>query len=149
MTLIVLTAVYLAVVLLHDGVPLGRLNDLERQRELQPLRSRVLVELGNVLPIVAVLVLAILFPVGRLPLGAAIYIGAYIVVFAVLVWLSWYGPYLLGSTREREAAARHEYGRTVQILPARGAHIRPNLLHVLLHLLFLAVAIAAAIRIFT
>jgi hypothetical protein len=145
MLLIVLTALYLVVVLVHDLVPLGRLNDIARQRE-QPLPARLLVEAGNVVPIVAILVLALVSPSGRLPVGAAVYIGLYIVVFAVLAWLSWYRPYLFGSTPEREAAAAQEYGRTVQILPARGTRIRPNLMHVILHVLFLATAAAAVAR---
>jgi hypothetical protein len=139
MLLIVVTAVYLLYVLVHDWAPLFPLNDMERQRE-QRLRLRLLVELGNVLPIAVLVVLAILYPDGRLPLGAAIYGGAYIVIFAMLAWLSWYAPYLLGSTAEREAAAEHEYGRTTQVLPRRGTRIRPNLMHVVLHALFLVMA---------
>jgi hypothetical protein len=145
MTLIVATAIYLGYVLVHDWVPLGRLNDMERQRE-QPLRTRLLVEVGNVLPILALLIVAIVFPTGPLPWGAALYAGLYIVVFAVLAWLSWYGPYFFGTTSERETAAAYEYGRTVQILPARGTHVRPNLMHVGLHVLFLVVAVCAIWR---
>jgi hypothetical protein len=145
MLLIVVTAAYLIVMLVHDWVPLGPLNDLPRQRE-QPLRMRLLVEAGNVLPVAAILVLAAVFPTGRLPLGASIYLAAYIVIFAVLAWLSWYRPYLFGSTPEREQAAAHEFGRTTQVLPRRGTRIRPNLMHVILHVLFLAVAVAAVVR---
>ena len=80
--------------------------------------------------------------------GPAIYAGLYIVAFAVLAWLSWYRPYLRGSTPAREASAAHEYGRTVQVLPPRANRIRPNLMHVILHLLSLAVAACAVGRFF-
>jgi len=143
-----LTAIFLVYVLIHDWVPLGPLNDIERQRE-QPLSTRILVEIGNVLPIVVLLTLSLLFPTGPLPAGAAIYAGLYIVAFAVLAWLSWYRPYLRGSTPAREAAAAHEYGRTIQVLRPRANRIRPNLMHVILHLLFLAVAACAVGRFFT
>ncbi len=147
MVLIIAVAVYLASLVVHDWVPMFRLNDLERQAA-HGIRPRVLAFLGNTIPVVVLLVIAILFPMGRLPLWASIYAGLYIVVFLVLVWLSWYQPYLFGTTPERERAAAHEYGRTVQVLPVRGTRVRPNLTHVILHLLFLIVAVLLVLRMF-
>jgi hypothetical protein len=147
MALIVVTVIYLVSVLVHDWVPMFPLNDLVRQSE-HPIRIRALVELGNVLPIGVILVLAVIFPEGRLPLGASIYIGAYLVIFAALAWLSWYQPYFFGTSPARESASAREYGRTVQVLPSRGGRVRPNLVHLVLHVMFLAVAIVALTRIF-
>ena len=50
----------------------------------------------------------------------------------------WYLPYLLDTTAEKKQEYRRYYAATRQILPERGDHPRPNLLHVIFHVIFVA-----------
>jgi len=135
------------VVAVHDWVPLGRLNDLSPENQ-PPRGTRVAASVGNIVPVVALFVIAIVWSDRPLPLGAAIFAVAYIAVFVVLMWLSWYQPYFFGASEQRERDAEREYGGTVQVLPRRGTHVRPNLMHVILHVLFIVVAIGFLVKIF-
>lgn len=70
------------------------------------------------------------------------YVTRYWMVYCAVTVLSaigmWYVPYFLDTTEEKKEEFRRFYAGTRQILPERGDHPRPNLLHVLFHVLFVA-----------
>ncbi len=134
MPLILSSAALVVVLLVHDLVPLGRLNNVAHRRADGD--GTVLTTVGNLAPAVAAFAVALTWPSGPLPLGAGAYLVVYLVAFVVLAWTSWYGPYLFGTSEEREAEAEAEYGPTLQLLPRRGTHVRPNLMHLIIHALF-------------
>jgi len=48
----------------------------------------------------------------------------------------WYVPYFFGATDEQKRFYSQIYAGTRQVLPPRGENPRPNLLHLLFHILF-------------
>lgn len=48
----------------------------------------------------------------------------------------WYLPYFFGASEQKQGEYRKFYQGTRQVLPARGDNPRPNLLHVLFHVVF-------------
>jgi hypothetical protein len=71
----------------------------------------------------------------------------YCAITVVSAVFMWYVPYLFGASAKTKAEYQQMYARTWQILPRRGDNPRPNLLHVLFHVLFLAtLALALLIR---
>jgi hypothetical protein len=68
------------------------------------------------------------------------FVGNYWMIYCAVTLASaiamWYVPYLFGTTEERKRDYSGMYAGTRQILPPRGDHPRPNLLHVCFHVLF-------------
>jgi Na+/melibiose symporter-like transporter len=50
----------------------------------------------------------------------------------------WYVPYFWGASSEKKEEYQRYYAGTHQLLPPRGDNPRPNLLHLIFHVLFLA-----------
>ncbi len=128
-----------------DWIPLFPLNDLAAA-QAGGFGRRLASSLGNTLPVALVLATFIAYFNQPFPLWATAYDLFYVVVFLVLVWLAWYGPYFFGTKSEREVEAMREYGKTVQCLPKRGNNVRPNLAHEILHILFILSALSLALR---
>jgi len=67
-------------------------------------------------------------------------VGDYRVIYCGLTLLSaitmWYVPYFFGADEKKKGEYSRMYAGTRHIFPARGDNPRPNLLHVLFHLLF-------------
>ena len=57
----------------------------------------------------------------------------------------WWVPYFFGASEETKRDYLAMYARTLQILPRRGDNPRPNLAHILFHLLFLSTLVLAAL----
>jgi hypothetical protein len=70
------------------------------------------------------------------------YVDRYWLIYCAIALVSaiamWYLPYFLGCSEARAGEYQRLYAGTRQILPARGNHPRPNLLHVIFHLVFVA-----------
>jgi hypothetical protein len=68
-------------------------------------------------------------------------VGDYWVIYCGLAVLSavtmWYVPYFFGADEKKKGEYSRMYAGTRHIFPARDDNPRPNLLHVLFHLLFL------------
>jgi hypothetical protein len=56
----------------------------------------------------------------------------------------WYVPYFFGTTEERKREYEQMYSGTRQVLPKRNDNPRPNLLHVLFHVLFVTNLVLSA-----
>ena len=70
------------------------------------------------------------------------YVDRYWLIYCALTPISavamWYLPYFFGCSEAKIDEYQRLYAGTRQILPARGNNPRPNLLHVIFHLVFVA-----------
>ena len=80
------------------------------------------------------------------------YIYRYWAVYCAVTMLSavamWYVPYLFGASAETKSQYAEMYRGTIQVLPPRGENPRPNLFHLLLHVLFAATLVLSVILLF-
>ena len=129
--LIALQAFHVMFLLLHDWVPLPPWNDVEAQRATDPLRKRLWTTALSAAPYVLLLALT-LREAGALsrPLLLWLWVG-YGVLFAGEL-RAWWVPYFLVADPERAARYRALFGRTRSFLRERNG-VRPNTLHVVLH----------------
>jgi len=122
--------------ILQDWIDLFPLNDIAHLKQSMSLTSRRLMIVGNSLPAIIALILALIYGGQPKPLGVALYWAAYLGSVIVLMYTMWYKPYFFGATAEQRQEYALAYGRTHQILPSRGDNPRPNSFHVILHVLF-------------
>ncbi len=135
--------VYVTVfVALHDWLPLGRFNDVKAVRATEPVGRLIAVTILSTLPFA---------------LGAAesvMHISGFPDWLTIFLWISygvaaygllrtWWAPYLLFHEPERAARYQAMHGRTHAFLPIRNG-IRPNTLHVTVHLSILAMLVDLA-----
>jgi hypothetical protein len=138
--LIALQAYVVAFIALHDWIPLGSLNDVSGVHSADSRGKLIAVTVLSTAPFAVGLAGTIAYAPGRLPgwlvwwlwlsYGAAIY-GAF---------RAWWGPYLFGGSPERVARYHTMFARTHAFLPERNG-IRPNTLHVTLHVALVAIVI--------
>lgn len=122
---------------LHDWIPLGSLNDIKAVRAANQFHKLVAGTLISLAP----------FAIGLA--GSAIYFGrAYPAWLLSWLWISygllfigeltaWWIPYLFRPEAERAARYQVMFGSTHAFLAERNG-IRPNTLHVILHIMTLA-----------
>ena len=122
---------------LHDWIPLGTLNDVKAVREANPGRKLVSGTFISLIP----------FTIGLA--ASAIYLGRthpewlfwWLWISYGLLFLgelkAWWIPYLLHSEPDRAARYKVMFRDTHAFLPERNG-IRPNTLHVILHVATLA-----------
>jgi hypothetical protein len=131
--LFVLQAFQVAVLWLHDWLPLGGLTDPAAARRADGFSKLVQTTLIQSIPYSVLLYYSWRHLAGPLPqwLSIALWV-AYGVLFLGEL-RAWWLPYLL--IREPRRAERYQalFGRTHAFLPAHNG-IRPNTLHCLLHL---------------
>jgi hypothetical protein len=129
---------------LHDWIPLGTLSDVKAVRATYPVRKLIAGTVISVTP----------FAIGLG--GSAIYFGraypawlfwwlwiSYGLLF-VGGWTAWWIPYLFHSEPERAARYQVMFGSTHAFLPERNG-IRPNTLHVILHILTLTTLVVLGV----
>lgn len=129
---------------LHDWIPLGPLNDVKAVRAENPGRKLFIATLVTVIPYAFGLA------------ASAAYLGRpYPAWLIAWLWLSygflflgelraWWLPYLLVPEPARAVRYQAMFGRTHAFLPARNG-LRPNTLHVILHLATLATLVLLAV----
>ncbi len=129
---------------LHDWIPLGMLNDLKAVRATYPRGKRIAGTLISFIPFVIGLA------------ASAIYFGrVYPAWLFWWLWISygllffgeltaWWIPYLFHYEPKRAARYQVMFGATHAFLPERNG-IRPNTLHVILHLLTVATLIVLGV----
>lgn len=132
-TLFALQLLQVLFLALHDWVPLGRLNDVERVRAEDSAGKLAATTAVSTAPF------AFGFAASATCLGHP-YPGwmkqwllvSYAILFAGEL-TAWWLPYLLGASEKRVRRYEVMFGRTLAFLPERHG-IRPNTLHALLHL---------------
>lgn len=94
---------------------------------------------------------AVVFALGFWGKPCPRYVCSYWVAYCAVTVLSaigmWYVPYLFGAAERKKLEYAQMYAGTYQVFPARGDNPRPNLLHVIFHILFVVnLALAVMIR---
>ena len=132
----VLIVVQFVLVTFHDLVTIPGWSRGDRVREVVGTRRLWAITLANGLFPGFAALLALQFAQARPPTWALSYWWIYCAVTVGLAAWMWYVPYVFGTDPERSNEYARMYEGTHQLLPARGDHPRPNLLHVLFHVLF-------------
>ena len=130
--LVSLQSLQLLVLLFHDWVPLGRLNDIRAVQAAHPRRLLLLgTAVSSLLPGIG-WILSLSHHNGPWPAWLAGYlVFAYLFLFTGEIE-AWWAGYFFGYRADRAAGYRAMYGNTIAFLPPRHG-IQPNALHVLLH----------------
>jgi hypothetical protein len=138
--LIALQTFHLLFLLLHDWVPLGRLNDVSAFQKSTTAPQKALSLLVPSIPVVIGLGFTFLSITHALSISFRITLSA-IYGFLFLGELeAWWIPYAFGTSAERVARYQALFGATHSFLPDRHG-ITPNTLHVALHTATLATLI--------
>lgn len=138
--LIALQVFLVAFLLLHDWIPLGRLNDTAAVRTVNPGSKLLLATVISTSPYVVGLVATIDYVRTGHPHWVALYLW---ISYAVLFFgelSAWWIPYFFGTTPQRIARYKSMFGNTHAFLQERNG-TAPNTLHVALHVLTLATLI--------
>ena len=124
------------IILLHDLVEIPGWSHTSQMQAVLGKRKLWSITLANsVFPGIAV---AFAWYFWNRPRPA--YVDRYWLIYCSVTFLSavamWYLPYLLGAPEAKKDEYRKLYAGTRQILPPRGNNPRPNLLHVIFHIVF-------------
>jgi len=133
---------------LHDWIPLGRLNNLEKIRAVDTTRKLFFVTVLSTLP----------FAIG---FAASVYYSASGFPMWLMWWLwisygfgldgmlrAWWVPYLLVADPVRAARYQERFAHTHAFLPTRNG-IRPDTLHVCFHAVFFVLLILLSVLTFS
>jgi hypothetical protein len=130
--LIALQAIQVAILWLHDWVPLGRLNDVAAVRRQDGVARLIRVTLIQSVPFTIGLVASFMYLETRHPAWVWTWLWvSYALLFAGEL-RAWWWPYLVRAEPERAARYRRLFGATAAFLPERNG-ISPNILHTVLH----------------
>jgi len=137
-TLIALQSFVVVFIALHDWIPLGSLNNIRAVQAADPKSKLVAVTVFSTLPFAVGLVATIAHADTRLPgwLNIYLWISYGLAVYGLI--RAWWGPYLLYRAPARAARYQAMFSGTHAFLPTRNG-IRPNTLHVVLHVVILAI----------
>ncbi|MGH6876401.1 MAG: hypothetical protein ACREHV_03370 [Rhizomicrobium sp.] len=129
---------------LHDWVPLGTLNDVAAVQAADPTNKLVIVTALSTLPFAVGFSASAWFARTGFPswLMWWLWISYGAALYGML--RAWWMPYLLVKNPARAARYQAMFGRTHAFLPTRNG-IRPNTLHVTLHVVIVAVVILLAV----
>ena len=133
------------IILLHDLVEVPGWSHTSQMQAVLGKRKLWLMTVANsVLPGIAV---AFAWYFWNRPRPA--YVDRYWLIYCAITVLSavamWYLPYFLGAPEAKKDEYLKFYAGTHQILPARGNNPRPNLLHVIFHVVFVATLLLAVL----
>jgi hypothetical protein len=130
--LIALQAIQVAILWLHDWVPLGRLNDVAAVRRQDGVARLIRVTLIQSVPFTIGLAASVVYLATRHPAWVWTWLWvSYALLFAGEL-RAWWWPYLIRAEPERAARYRRLFGATAAFLPERNG-ISPNILHTVLH----------------
>lgn len=139
---IILQAILFLFMLLHDWVSVPRFNDIETLKKVDSIKYRVFGSLVNGGLVLYPLILTIMFMPGPFPRWVAWQIFLIYLLLAIGAGCSWWIPYFCGSSAEHKEAFK-KFRNTHHFLPARGDHVIPNTLHVVLHIQILLCLLTA------
>jgi hypothetical protein len=143
--LLALQAFQVVFLLVHDWIPLGRLNDVAAVRSQDTLRRLVIVTLVQSVPWAVGLFFSAWYFGQPYPgwLDQWLWI-TYALLFAGQI-RAWWIPYLLKAEPRRAERYQRMFGNTHSFLPERNG-IVPNTAHILLHLATAATLLVLLIR---
>jgi hypothetical protein len=133
------------ILLIHDWIPLGRLNNLAALRSADSVTARLTATLIPLMPTA----LALYFSAQRItqPYSHGLNMLLWITYSILLVGMlqAWWIPYLFRPEPERAARYQVLFAGTHTVLPVRNGMV-PNSLHIFLHLVTVATVILLAVR---
>ena len=130
--LIALQVVQVAILWLHDWVPLGALNDVRRVQAEDTKAKLIRVTLVQSTPFTLGLIFSISYKQTHHPVWTFDWLWiSYLLLFAGEV-RSWWVPYIVRAEPVRADRYRNMFGGTHAFLPERNGII-PNTLHCFLH----------------
>ena len=130
--LIALQFVQVAILWLHDWLPVGRFNDVQRV-QAEDTRARLIrVTLIQSVPFTLGLVFSIFYRKTHHPSWLWNWLWVSYVLLLMGELRAWWLPYLVRPEPERAARYKKMFGGTHAFLPAHNG-IKPNTLHCLLH----------------
>ena len=132
--LLFLQAFHVLFLALHDWVPLSPLNDINAVRAENSRTKLIVGTLISTVPFAAVFVASLFFLGEVYPRWLVCWL---LISYALLFFgelQAWWYPYVFGAKPELVTRYDVMFGNTTAFLPARN-DIRPNTLHVVLHLL--------------
>lgn len=130
---IILQCILLLVLLVHDWLPLYPFNNLPELRKVQTIRQTVIYTLINAGVCTWALLESVYYyvqPSHRFPYDPAIIYA----LMTIGTLYSWWFPYFFGSSNEKKMKMK-PYLQTHSVLPMRADNIRPNTMHIIVHLL--------------
>jgi hypothetical protein len=134
-----------AILLLHDWIPLGRFNNLAALRSADPLTARLVTTIIPLIPTA----LALYFCAQRFtePYSHDLKMLLWITYGILLIGMlrAWWIPYLVTPDPKRAARYQVLFAGTHTVLPVRNGMV-PNSLHIVLHLVTFATFVLIAIR---
>lgn len=130
--LIALQGVAVAILWLHDWVPLGALNDVARV-QAQDTRARLIrVTLIQSVPYTLGLAFSVAYALTGHPRWVFTWLWVSYLLLLAGALRAWWVPYLVRPEPERAARYQQMFGATHAFLPPRNG-ITPNTLHCALH----------------
>jgi hypothetical protein len=141
--LLCLQVFQVAILLLHDWVPLGPLNDIRAARRGHSLKAMALgTVISSLFPGIG-LALSLFHLKSSWPGWLYVYLLAAYGFLFIGELEAWWIPYLIRKEPKRAAQYEAMYGNTWTLLPPRNG-IRVNVLHLLLHAATLATLLTLA-----
>jgi hypothetical protein len=122
---------------LHDWIALGSLNDVKAVRMANPIHKLVAGTLISLTPFAIGLYASVVHFAGAYPSWLVWWLSISYSFLFIGELKAWWVPYLIRSEPIRAARYQSMFGATHAFLPERNG-IRPNILHVILHLATLA-----------
>ncbi|MGE3557312.1 MAG: hypothetical protein AB7M93_30845 [Candidatus Obscuribacterales bacterium] len=143
---VVIQAVLILFMALHDWVRAAPLNDIDALAKEDSVMKRLIgsaINTGWVL--VPFIVTLVYFPGPYPEWATGLFLAFYVGLTAGTI-LSWWIPYFFGSSPEHKRAFR-KFAKTHHCLPPIKDHVVPNTLHILLHLqVWACLGISIALR---
>jgi hypothetical protein len=130
--LLVLQALQVVFLWIHDWIPLGRLNDVVAVRSQDTLGRLVTVTFIQSLPWTIGLYFSALYFQRSYPPWLHSWLWISYVVLLVGQIRAWWVPYLIRADPQRAARYRIMFGNTHSFLPVRNGLV-PNTAHIMLH----------------
>jgi hypothetical protein len=144
-TFLALQALVVAFLLLHDWIPLGRLNNLAAIRSQDTTLHRVVVTLLPGVPAVIGLLFSAKYYGQPYPHWLEMWMWITYGLFFLGLLRAWWIPYLLLLDPERSARYQIIFAGTHSFLPQRNG-MAPDTLHILFHLASVATLAALFMR---
>lgn len=129
---IVLQALQVLFLWLHDWVPLGRLNDVKAVRSQDTTGRLVTVTLIQSVPFTVGLIFSALYFGRTYPHWLYMWLLISYAVMFVGQMRAWWVPYLFRPDPKRAARYQIMFGKTHRFLPTRNGLV-PNTAHIMLH----------------
>ena len=138
--LLALQAFQVLFLLIHDWIPLGRLNDVAAVRSQDTFRRLVLVTCIQTIPFA----IGLFFSARYLGTMYPHWLNEWLWISYAMLFIgqlrAWWVPYLLKPEPKRAERYRIMFGNTHSFLPERNGMV-PNTAHILLHVATLATLI--------